>query len=80
MGSVTSTLRVRNLKLMIRPADDKLARMIPDKLTRREVLTGIAMASLFPVGSLKAESGASQLCFTSAVEMARLIRAKKLSA
>jgi len=80
MGSVTSTLRVRNLKLSIRPADDKLARMIPDKLTRREVLTGIAMASLFPVGSLKAESGASQLCFTSAVEMARLIRAKKLSA
>ena len=54
--------------------------MIPDKPTRREVLTGIAAASLFPVASLKAESVASPLCFTSAVEMAQLIRAKKLSA
>jgi amidase len=54
--------------------------MISDKLTRREVLTGIATASLFPISSLKAESESSQLCFTGAVEMAQLIRAKKLSA
>jgi amidase len=54
--------------------------MIPDKPTRREVLTGIAAASLFPGSSLKADSAASPLCFTSAVEMARLIRTKKLSA
>jgi amidase len=54
--------------------------MIADKPTRREVLTGIAAASLFPVASLTAQSPASPLCFTSAVEMAQLIRAKKLSA
>jgi hypothetical protein len=54
--------------------------MIPDKPTRREVLTGIAAASLFPIASLTAESAASPLCFTSVVEMAKLIRAKKLSA
>ena len=54
--------------------------MIPDKPTRREVLTGIAAASLFPIASLTAESAASPLCFTSAVEMAELIRARKLSA
>jgi amidase len=53
--------------------------MLTDKPTRREVLTGIA-ASLLPVGSLKAESPVSPICFTSAVEMAQLIRAKKLSA
>ena len=54
--------------------------MLPDKPTRREVLTGIAAASLFPASSLQADSAASSLCFTSAVEMAQLIRAKKLSA
>src|SRR5580693_509697 len=54
--------------------------MIADKPTRREVLTGITAASLFPAASLRAESPASPLCFTSAVEMAELIRAKKLSA
>ncbi|MBV8549859.1 MAG: amidase [Acidobacteriaceae bacterium] len=54
--------------------------MIPGKPTRREVLTEIAAASLFPAASLEAESPASPLCFTSAVEMAQLIRAKKLSA
>jgi amidase len=54
--------------------------MIPDKPAPREVLTGIAAASLFSTGSLKGESAASPLCFTSAVEMAQLIRAKKLSA
>jgi len=51
-----------------------------DKPTRREVLTGIAAASVLPMDSLASESAASPLCFTSAVEMASLIRAKKLSA
>jgi amidase len=50
-----------------------------DKLTRREVLTGMAAVSVFPVLS-QPESPASPLCFMSAVEMAQLIRAKKLSA
>ena len=54
--------------------------MITGKPTRREVLTGIAAASLFSSASVEAESAASPLCFTSAVEMAQLIRAKKLSA
>src|SRR5580765_8239134 len=66
--------------------------MIPSKLTRRDVMTGIAASSLFPLASLNAvssrdaspesgrESAASPLCFMSAVEMAALIRAKKLSA
>ena len=54
--------------------------MLPDKPTRREVLTGIAAASLFPLAPLKGESSSSSLCFTGAVEMAQLIRAKKLSA
>ena len=54
--------------------------MMIDKPTRRELLLGIAGASLFPGGSLEAESATSPLCFTSAVEMAQLIRAKKLSA
>jgi amidase len=53
--------------------------MIKDQLTRREVLTGMAAASLF-TGPVQAESAASSLCFMSAVEMAQLIRAKKLSA
>ena len=54
--------------------------MMIDKPTRRELLLGIAGASLFPAASLEAESATSPLCFTSAVEMAQLIRAKKLSA
>jgi len=54
--------------------------MISDNLTRREVLTGIAAASLFAGSSLRADSAAPPLCFTSAVEMARLIRTKQLSA
>jgi amidase len=52
---------------------------------------GIAAASLFPSSSLAEsspaakesldrESGSSSLCFTSALEMAQLIRARKLSA
>ena len=54
--------------------------MITDKPTRRDVLLGITAASLFPGASVGAEPAASQLCFSSAVEMAQLIRAKKLSA
>jgi amidase len=54
--------------------------MLTHKPTRREVLMGIAAASLSPSASPKAESSVSPLCFTSAVEMAQLIRAKKLSA
>ena len=58
---------------MIDPA--KLARP-----SRREVLLGIAAATLAPTATFAAEPAASSLCFTSAVEMAALIRAKKLSA
>ncbi len=48
--------------------------------TRREVLTGVAAAALAPVTSFAATSETSQICFTGAVEMAQLIREKKLSA
>jgi len=47
--------------------------------TRREVLLGTA-AALFFNGGLEGEATDSSICFMSAVEMARLIRAKKLSA
>lgn len=50
------------------------------KVTRREVIAGAVSASIFPLASLQAQSAASPLCFTSAVEMAQLIRDKKLSA
>ena len=50
-----------------------------DHLTRREVLLGAAAASLLG-GTLEAQAPASSVCFMSAVEMARLIRTKKLSA
>jgi amidase len=50
-----------------------------DQPTRRDVLLGIAAASVFP-SVLAAQAAASSLCFTSAVEMAALIRTKKLSA
>src|SRR5277367_3145641 len=53
--------------------------MIKDNLTRREVLVGMAAASLY-AAPLQAEAGTSPLCFMSAAEMAQLIRAKKLSA
>jgi amidase len=56
------------------------SRMILDKLTRREVLTGFASAAFLPMASLEAEPAASVLCFTIAVELAQLIREKKLSA
>src|SRR5258706_239533 len=46
---------------------------------RREVLLGIAAVPLID-HALDAQSTASSLCFTSTVEMARLIRTRKLSA
>ena len=51
-------------------------------LNRREVLLGMAAASLVPPGSEAQPSAlaSSSLCFTSAVEMAQLIRTKRLSA
>ncbi len=50
--------------------------------TRREALVGLAAASVSSAlpGLLRAQPVAPSLCFTSAVEMAVLIRAKKLSA
>ena len=53
-----------------------------DQPTRRDVLVGIAAASLSSAlpATLNAEPAAASICFTSAVEMATLIRAKKLSA
>src|ERR1700730_16083185 len=47
--------------------------------TRREVLMGMASAFLVD-GTLEAQEAASSVCFLSTVEMARLIRARKLSA
>lgn len=49
------------------------------KPTRREALLGFAAAPLFATVA-GAQTSATSLCFTSAVEMARLIRARKLSA
>src|SRR5271154_3144640 len=53
-----------------------------DHPTRREFLAGVAAvsaASAFPA-ALSAQNSAPSLCFTSAVDMAAMIRAKKLSA
>src|SRR3989442_10151964 len=47
--------------------------------TRREVLLGMA-GVLLVEGTLEAQATASSVCFMSTVEMARLIRTKKLSA
>jgi amidase len=47
--------------------------------TRREILLGMA-AVPFVQASLEAQSDANSICFMSAVEMARLIRTRKLSA
>jgi len=54
--------------------------MIENQLTRREILLGTA-AALMLKGNMKAETSSdSSICFLSAIEMARMIRAKKLSA
>src|SRR5678815_2850726 len=47
--------------------------------TRREILMGMVTMPLFPRIS-QSQAAESTVCFMSAVEMARLIRAKKLSA
>jgi len=46
---------------------------------RREVLLGMAAVPVL-LGTLESQPSTSSLCFTSTVEMARLIRSKKLSA
>jgi amidase len=53
-----------------------------DQPTRREVLVGLAAASVTAAlpAVLSAEPTSPSLCFTSAVEMAALIRTRKLSA
>ncbi len=53
--------------------------MINSELSRRELLMSAA-AFPFLVTAMNAQPAASSVCFLSAVEMARLIRAKKLSA
>jgi amidase len=53
--------------------------MIENRPTRRNVMMTGAAAPLLQ-SALQAQSGGDPLCFMSAVEMARLIRAKKLSA
>jgi amidase len=54
--------------------------MSTGRITRRQVLAGAASASILPMASLQAQPDLSPLCFTSAVEMAKLIRGRKLSA
>ncbi|HXR09820.1 MAG TPA: amidase family protein, partial [Candidatus Acidoferrales bacterium] len=49
------------------------------KPTRREILLGTAAAFLLK-GAPEEQAADSSICFTSAIEMAQLIRAKKLSA
>jgi amidase len=53
--------------------------MSKNQPNRREVLLGIAAAPLLQ-GILEAQAAAPSVCFMSTVEMARLIRTKKLSA
>src|ERR1700687_4784576 len=53
--------------------------MSENQPTRREVLLGTAAALLFK-GGLEGEATDSSICFMSTIEMARLIRTKKLSA
>src|SRR6202158_5397196 len=53
--------------------------MSENQPTRREVLLGMAAAPLLQ-GTSEADTAASSVCFMSTLEMARLIRAKKLSA
>src|SRR4051794_32782724 len=61
------------------PSRDRLTRMFANHPTRREALLGLAAAPLF-TRAPDAQAAAASLCFTSTVEMARLIRTKKLSA
>src|SRR3982074_3064117 len=53
--------------------------MFENHPTRRETLLGLAAAPLL-AGDLEAQAAAPPVCLMSTVEMARLIRTKKLSA
>src|SRR5271169_1188012 len=53
--------------------------MSENRPTRRDALLGLAAAPLLE-GALEAQAAADSICFMSAVEMAALIRARKLSA
>ncbi len=53
--------------------------MTESHATRREALLGLAAAPLL-AGTLEAQAAAPSICFMSTIEMARLIRTKKLSA
>jgi hypothetical protein len=50
-----------------------------NNLSRRELLEGVAAVLLLD-GAVQVQATASSVCFMSTVEMARLIRMKKLSA
>src|SRR5690348_3633451 len=56
-----------------------MASMSEDPPTRRQTLQGLAGASL-TIGGLSAQNHTPALCFLSARALARLIRARKLSA
>src|SRR5256885_3911428 len=59
--------------------NDRLTRMSENHPTRREILMGMAAMPLLQSRS-EAAAASNSVCFMSAVEMARQIRAKKLSA
>src|SRR6202521_2040132 len=58
---------------------DRVPPMSENNPTRREVLLGMAAVLLLD-DALEAQATASSVCFMSTIEMARLIRTKKLSA
>ena len=64
---------------MLSPVHDTLAAVSENLPTRREILRGMAALPLV-TGTLEAQAADSSVCFMSAIEMARLIRTKKLSA
>src|SRR5580700_4803222 len=53
--------------------------MSENRPTRREAVLGLAAAPLLE-SALDAQTAAASICFMSAVEMARLIRTRKMSA
>src|SRR5258706_9850642 len=71
---ITDTKPARSVAIKVLPADSTMN----ENLTRREILIGMAAAPFFQ-GTLNSQT-TSSICFMSAAEMARLIRAKKLSA
>ena len=64
---------------MLSPVHDTLTTVSENLPTRREILRGIASLPLV-TSTLQAQAADASVCFMSAVEMARLIRTKKLSA